>query len=119
MSQVAACAPRGRPLISMHIDRKVPQVQGKSSEFSWELIEGMGRLVWGYERFWMRRYLPGFPALGTSERGEDWNGLISIPSSSCENGPMYLPLLNAVCIISQKMSDNSSVDCLLRGVKEW
>ena len=65
---------------------KVPQVHGKSSDLRVELIEGVGVFMCGKERFWMRRYLPGFPDFGTRDRGEDWNGPISISSSSREKG---------------------------------
>jgi hypothetical protein len=59
----------------------------------------------------MRWYLPGFPDLGTRDKGEDWKCPISSSSSVHEKGPMYLPLLNSVSI------NKVSIDTLLRGVK--
>ena len=118
MSLVAACEPFGRCLMRVQTVRKVPHVQGKSSEFRYEFIDGTGWFVWGCDRFWMRRNFPGFPAFGTSDRGDDWKGPISRLSSSCENGPRYLPLSNSDCIISLKASSRISVESLLGGVYE-
>ena len=101
--------------MSVHIVLNVPQVQGKSSEFRCALMDGVGRFVCGCERFWIRRNLPGFPDLGTSESGEDWNGPISLSSSSFVKGPRYRPLSNSTCIISLKTFFNVSVEFLLGG----
>ena len=43
---------------------KVPQVHGKLSNFKEELMEGVGELECGNERFRTRQYLPGLPDLG-------------------------------------------------------
>ena len=79
-------------------------------------MEGVGQFEWGCERFCIRRYFLGFPALGTSDSGEDWKGPISHLSSSCEKGPKYLSLLNSDWIILLKWSFNATVDSLLSGV---
>lgn len=106
--------------MSMHTIQKVPHVHGKSLESGREFIDSMGWFVCRCERFWIRQYLPGFPALETRDSGEVWKEPISSSSSSCENGPRYLPLSNLDCIMSlkmsAKMSANISVDCLLSGV---
>ena len=71
MSQTAAWEPGGKLRISVEIVWKVPQVHGNSSELREELMDGVGVLLWGKERFWISRYLPGFPDLGTRDRGDD------------------------------------------------
>ena len=76
-----------------HTVENIPQVQGKSCESMAELIEGIRFWpdVWGCEKLWTAQNFPGLPGLGTRERGEDWKGPMRVSSSSCENGPMYLP----------------------------
>ena len=51
MSQVAAWAPGGRFRINVHVVLNVPQVQGKSSDLSCALIDGVGRFMCGCDRF--------------------------------------------------------------------
>ena len=41
----------------------------------------------GYERFWMRRNFPGFPAFGIKESGDVWKGPMICSSSALEYGP--------------------------------
>src|SRR5579872_4171799 len=118
MSRTPACEFGGRPLIMVHTVRKVPHVQGKSSEFRCELMEGVGVLECGKDRFWIRRYLPGLPVFGTKDSGEDWNGPISHSRLSFVNGPKYLPFLNSVWTISSNTWESISVDSLLSGVND-
>ena len=63
-------------------------MHGKLLDLRDELIEGVGVVVWGKERLWMRWYLPGLPDFGTRDKGKDWNGPISVSSSSHENRPI-------------------------------
>jgi len=75
------------------IVEKVPHVHGKSCELMVELIDEI-RFVEDWRR-WEKsctvRYFPGFPGLGTRERGEDWKGPIMASSSFLEKGLMYRP----------------------------
>ena len=48
----------------------VPHVHGYKSVSMVELIELIPLKLRGYERFWIRRNLPGLPAFGTKERGD-------------------------------------------------
>ena len=55
------------------------------------LIEGEGREgegEEGKEKFCINLNLPGHPAFGTREMGEDWNGPSRERVVLCEKGPM-------------------------------
>jgi len=53
-----------------------------------ELMEGMGRIgedeLW--DRFWMRRNLPGLPAFGMRDKGAVWKGPMRDSISVRESG---------------------------------
>ena len=101
-SCIAAWDPGGRLKMVKHMVAKVPQVHGymsASMELLMEATSGVG--VRGKEKLWTARYLPGFPALGTHERGDDWKGPISASTSCRVHGPMYRPFLNSLETMSQ------------------
>lgn len=62
---------------------KVPQVQGKLSELSLKLMDGLGcsnDVTRGKEKFWIMWNLPGLSGFGMMDMGEDWKG----PSNDCK-----------------------------------
>jgi hypothetical protein len=58
----------------VHMVSKVPHVQGKSSELSFELMDGLecaNDVTRGKEKFWITRNFPGLPGFGMMDMGED------------------------------------------------
>ena len=63
---------------------KVPHVHGYISASMVELMgEMVGVGVWGYEKLWTARYLPGLPVFGTHESSDDWKGPMCLNLQAC------------------------------------
>jgi hypothetical protein len=74
MSQVAACDPGGRFGMMVQTVSKFPQVQGKLSELSLELMDSLGcsnNVTRGKEKFWIMQNFPGLPGFEMMDMGED------------------------------------------------
>ena len=116
-SRMAAWEPGGRLKMVKQMVAKVPHVQGymsASMELLMEATSGVG--VRGKEKLWTARYLPGFPALGTHDRGDDWKGPIRASISWRVHGPMYRPFPNSLETMSRYASGCRCKVGLLEGV---
>ena len=116
-SQIEAWDPSGNLKMMRDTVEKVPHVQGKSCRLIAELIDETGFVDdWhGWEKSCTPQNLPGFPGLGTRERGDDWKGPMIDSRSACKKGPRYLPLWNYFSTISSYSAGNLLMERLLVG----
>src|SRR5580698_2316198 len=116
-SRTAACDPAGRWRMVVQMVSKVPHVHGKFDDIMSALIARMASLfVYGAEKFWMIRYLPGFCGLGMMDTGDVWNGPRRFSTWCREKGPSYLPLSNSSLTDCWKMLLCTEVLSSLGGV---